>query len=77
METVKVPILILGNKTDKKGAMSEAQLVQAFGLAEQLTGKNDTQKEEKRPLQVFMCSTLNQTGYKEAFQWLIKLIKTE
>lgn len=69
-ELQKTPFLILGNKIDKEGAISEQNLIDVMGLRGMTTGKNNTTVQNIRPLEVFMCTILNQMGYREGFQWL-------
>jgi len=75
-QLVGVPILILGNKIDRPGAVGEDGLRQMFGLAGQTTGKGQIarHKLQRRPLELFMCSVLNKTGYAEGFRWLAQYI---
>ncbi len=71
------PVLILGNKIDKPGAASEFQLKEAFGLYGHTTGKDVVPKEElqdKRPMEVFMCSISRRQGYGEGFRWLAQYL---
>lgn len=63
-----VPILILGNKIDKRSAVSEDNLVHSLGLYGKLTGKKE--KSTKRPVELFMCSIISQMGYGDGFRWL-------
>ncbi|GMR62643.1 hypothetical protein PMAYCL1PPCAC_32838, partial [Pristionchus mayeri] len=75
-ETVAaVPILVLGNKADKAGALSEEQLKCALGLQDGCTGKGATFAKDdcaNRPIAVFMCSAFMRQGYGEAVRWLAK-----
>ena len=65
-----VPFLILGNKIDVAGAVSETELKTALGITLNTTGKQHTVAKGTRPLEVFMCSIIHGRGYKEAMQWL-------
>jgi len=71
------PLLILGNKIDKRNVLSEEQLRVALCLTE-TTGKNTTLKEieklNRRPVELFMCSVVERTGFKEGFLWLSQYI---
>ncbi|XP_050430999.1 GTP-binding protein SAR1b-like [Adelges cooleyi] len=70
-----IPVLVLGNKIDRPGALSEHELRTAFSLA-QTTGKGRVARSELpgRPLEVFMCSVLKRQGYAEGFRWLAQYI---
>ena len=69
----KLPILILGNKVDKDGALSKDQLVSHLGITANLLASDYIQanKTLARPMELFMCSILMEYGYKEAFHWLL------
>jgi GTP-binding protein SAR1 len=72
-EVQDVPVVILGNKLDKLGAISEEQLCEALGISGSLTGKEVRVVDPNiRPLEVFMTSVVVRIGYTEAFQWLAK-----
>lgn len=63
-----IPVLVLGNKIDMPRAVSEDQLRVALGL-EQTTG-NARPPAGVRPIELFMTSIVNRTGYTEGFTWL-------
>jgi GTP-binding protein SAR1 len=71
-ELSNVPIAILGNKIDKKGAASEEELREAYGLPYEVTWGKDPKKKTGtgRPIEIFMCSVAKRMGYVEAFQWI-------
>ena len=76
-ELANVPFAILGNKIDKKGAVSEEELREALGHPMHMTfGKDKKRKRAvgERPVEVFMCSVAKRMGYMEAFQWLSKFL---
>ena len=64
------PFLILGNKTDAQGAVSEDDLRYRFNL----TGFSRTRGYSERPLEVFMCSVLCRQGYGDGLMWLSQQI---
>eukprot|EP00037_Helgoeca_nana_P014401 m.134463 g.134463 ORF g.134463 m.134463 type:complete len:194 (+) comp22532_c0_seq1:191-772(+) len=71
-DIAQCPILVLGNKIDMHGAVSEEELTSALGLGGQLTGKSGGTKSELqgRPLELFMCSVKRRAGYGSGFRWL-------
>ncbi len=81
-ELQRVPFVVLGNKIDADGAISEQELRAALGLF-QTTGKGKVPLKDIRPIEVFMCSVIRRQGYKEgiffnvneiAFEWIAQYI---
>ncbi|KAI9206047.1 putative GTP-binding protein SAR1 [Polychytrium aggregatum] len=68
-ELQKTPFLVLGNKIDAPGAISEDQLRMSLGLF-QTTGKGKVPLKDIRPIEVFMCSVKLKQGYGEGIRWL-------
>jgi len=78
-EIKDIPFLVLGNKIDIPKAISEDELRQTIGLiAVKTTGKNTSPKELElnkiRPIEVFMCSSVNRFGYGDALKWLAQFV---
>ena len=73
-DTGHVPFLVLGNKIDVETAMSEPQMREYLGLI-QTTGKGTIPlPDDVRPIEVFMCSVAQRTGYGEGFKWISQYI---
>ena len=73
-ELEKVPIVIVGNKIDKAGAVSQEELREALGI-EGKGIKDFSKSKNVRPLKVFMCSAAKKIGYSDALKWLSRNLK--
>jgi len=69
-----VPFLVLGNKVDKKNAVSEQSLRAALGL-NKTTGKKGVPQKGQRPIELFMCSVIKRAGFADGFKWLSNFIE--
>lgn len=70
-ETIQyVPILVLGNKIDMEGAMSEQELREVFGLMETTGKHNNALPVHTRALEVYMCAVVERMGYGDGIRWL-------
>ncbi|KAK3089019.1 hypothetical protein FSP39_000174, partial [Pinctada imbricata] len=77
-----IPVLILGNKTDKRESIGMENLIQQLDIRRHLTKMNDGlysyNKEDKYhrkgECKLFMCSMLKREGYGDAFRWLANQI---
>jgi GTP-binding protein SAR1 len=72
-ELSKVPFLVLGSKVDAPGAVSEKELRDHFDLY-QTTGKGKVSLTDVRPIEIFMCSTVQRQGYEEGFRWISQYV---
>ena len=57
-DSPNMPIIVLGNKIDKNGAVSKTELKHNLGIS------------EEDNIKVFMCSVVKRAGIKEPFEWL-------
>ncbi|CAF1101075.1 unnamed protein product [Adineta ricciae] len=71
-QVANAPIVVLGNKIDLPGAVSEQELRYVLGISTATTGKGSVPRANinGRPMELFMCSVLRREGYGEAFRWL-------
>lgn len=63
-----IPVAILGNKVDKKGAVQEFELRDALDLS-------TIQSNGTRQIELFMCSITQKAGYPQALEWMSKYLK--
>ena len=69
----EVPFLILGNKIDAVGAVSEEELRANLGLY-RTTGKGKVPLKGIRPIEVFMCSIVQRQGYGDGIRWMSQYV---
>jgi GTP-binding protein SAR1 len=67
------PVLVLGNKSDHKEAVSEEILKDVLGL--DTTGKTIQVGKDVQPIELFMCSVVKKEGYVEGFKWFVQYLK--
>lgn len=67
----QLPVLVLGNKIDAYGAVSDEELRQVLGLPTQKVNGSDV---KARPIELSMCSVVMGQGYREGFEWLTRQI---
>ncbi|KAJ7113986.1 ADP-ribosylation factor family-domain-containing protein [Mycena epipterygia] len=72
-ELANVPFLVLGNKIDAPGAVSEEELRHNLGLY-RTTGKGRVPLADIRPIELFMCSVVQRQGYGEGFRWVSQYV---
>lgn len=80
-ETQNIPLLILGNKNDLPTAGSKEEVEYALGLigitslGEVKKRKlNDFNNARRQPIELFMCSAMQGTGYMDGFKWLLQQV---
>ena len=73
-ELKTTPFLILGNKVDKRTAVSEDEFRRGMSVMN-TTGKNTIALSGVRPIEVYMCSVVKKWGYSDGFRWLANFIE--
>ena len=77
-ELKDVPVVVFGNKVDKKEAYKEEEFREVMNLPFHLTkGKdpNNMNPGARATIEVFMCSVKARAGYSDGFQWLSTFLK--
>ncbi len=72
------PIVVFGNKVDRKEALKEEEFREVMGLPFHLTkGKdvNNYNPGARHSVEVFMCSVKARAGYSDGFNWLSTFLK--
>ncbi|XP_052089059.1 GTP-binding protein SAR1-like [Mytilus californianus] len=73
-----VPVLVLGNKIDKRGCYGKEQLIKELGIDQHLSNSVNTEdKSGIRPCTLVMSSLLHQTGYGDGLKWMATQIHEE
>jgi GTP-binding protein SAR1 len=83
-----IPVLVLGNKIDAFGAVSEEELRRVMGVPiwgenkrgrsrRDAEGKGEGEGEVTRPVELFMCTVVMGQGYQEGFEWLAGSLESE
>ena len=71
-----IPVLVLGNKIDKNGAVNEDEFRLQLGLAtESSFGVQKLDNIGGKSVEVFMCSVFKRMGFKEGLEWLTMKLK--
>lgn len=73
-QVANAPVLVLGNKIDVPGAISEQYLRDFLKLRTTGKGQVPAANLGARPTELFMCSVLKKQGYGEGFRWLSQYI---
>ena len=72
-ELENTPVVVFGNKVDRKEALKEEEFREVMDLPFHLTkGKdpNNHNPSAKGNIEVFMCSVKGRAGYSDGFTWL-------
>ena len=66
-----IPILLLGNKIDKPGAVPQSELIRTFGLVEDTEFGSQLKRSIRgHPIKLYMCSITRKKGYQIGLRWL-------
>ena len=77
-ELKDVPVVVFGNKADKKEALKEEEFREVMNLPFHMTKGKDVNNQNpgaKGNIEVFMCSVKARAGYSDGFQWLSSFLK--
>ena len=77
-EIANKPIVVFGNKVDRKEALKEEEFREVMGLQYHITkGKdaNNYNPGARGNVEVFMCSVKARAGYSDGFNWLSSFLK--
>ena len=77
-ELQNLPVVVFGNKVDKKEALKEEEFREIMGLPFHLTKGKDPNKLNpgaRCNIEVFMCSVKARAGYGDGFTWLSSFLK--
>ena len=77
-ELENIPVVVFGNKVDRKEALKEEEFREVMDLPFHLTkGKdpNNLNPGSKGIIEVFMCSVKGRAGYSDGFTWLSSFLK--
>jgi len=69
-----VPFVVLGNKIDIPTAAGEAELRSSLGLHQTSGRETKTATDGVRPIELFMCSVVKNSGFADGFKWLANFI---
>ena len=77
-ELAEVPVVVFGNKVDKREALKEEEFREVMALQYHVTkGKDPNQFNPgaRCNIEVFMCSVKGRAGYSDGFHWLSSFLK--
>ncbi|CAF3389996.1 unnamed protein product [Rotaria sp. Silwood2] len=76
-QVANTPFVILGTKSDLRGAVAEERLREELGIFSPTIeeGTVDRTNINGRPMAIFMCSVKEQGSFGQAFRWLSRYLK--